>query len=85
MKKKSYSLEQKIELKKFSYALVLLKTVPAMLMLTIILVLALKFKFITLNQGLSAMLITLVLVYFLLPTMAARVLEGIMAMRKTTR
>lgn len=78
-KNRKYTVKQKKEIKKFSYALVLLKLTTAMLFLILILFLGIQFKTININQGLIILLGALVGIYLALPFMALKIVDGIMA------
>lgn len=78
-KNRKYSVQQKKEIKKFSYALVLLKLTTAMLFLILILFLGIQFKTISINQSLIILLGALIGIYFALPFMAVKVFDGVMA------
>ncbi|MCR4335188.1 MAG: hypothetical protein NUV57_01480 [archaeon] len=84
-KKKKYTIQQKKEIKKFSYALVLLKLTTMILFLTLILVLGIQLKTISINQGLIILLGALVGVYFALPFMAVKVFDGVVAFTSKKR
>ncbi len=73
------------ELKKFSFAFILLLLVPVFLMLIYVLVMAVKFSRLNVQQGLVVLLGFLLVVYFLLPSMASRVLGAIISSRKPAR
>ncbi|MCR4368676.1 MAG: hypothetical protein NUV67_02095 [archaeon] len=78
-KPREYTRHEKLELKKFSFAYVLLGIFPLALLLTIAMVLAIKLDALTIQQALLAMLAFVSLIYIALPKMARKVQEGIMA------
>jgi len=73
---RKYSVQQKKELKKYSYAFVLLKILTGILFLITILVFGIKLSFLNINQGLIILLGSLVSVYFAIPLMAAKVINS---------
>ncbi|HZX20072.1 MAG TPA: hypothetical protein VFF13_03595 [archaeon] len=80
-KQKEFTQEQKKELAKFSYAFTLLKLIPIFLMLIFLGVLGVKLKQVSIETALILIAGALIAIYLLLPAMAGKVTNGIMAMK----
>ena len=77
------SIEERLSLRKFSVSFVILQAFPVFLLVVFVAIAAVKFGAVSLNQGLGLVLAGLVAFHLLMPKMAKRVSQGIMALRGT--
>lgn len=74
---------ERASLKKFSFSLVLLQFFPAFLFAVFVLIAGVKLGYFSLQKGLIGLLAFLIAFYFLMPRIAKRVFDGIIALRNT--
>ena len=79
LKKQMFDIKQLKEITKFSYYFTLLKLFPVMLFIIMMLILGIRLNEINVDQALAIFLGILMLIYFTLPLMASKVLDGILA------
>ena len=76
-----FTPEQRISLKKFSFAYAILILFPLILLVAFALIASVKLNYIKAETALFLFLVLVSMVYFILPTFAARILGLIIAMR----
>ncbi len=75
------TLAERVSLRKFSLAFTALQAVPVVLVAVFVIVAGTKYGYFSLQTGLLGLLGLLVGFYFVMPGMAQKVIDGIMALR----
>ncbi len=75
------ALAERVSLRKFSLAMVLLQAVPVFLVAVFVVVAAGRYGYFSIRAGLLGLIGLLLIFYSIMPRMSDKVIEGIMAFR----